>query len=215
MDDSPLGRLAPELRNRIYDFALTSDEPYIIDADRIPLRQYTAPKQLNPLGLTSTCKAVYAESIQLFYASNAFVFRQRACHVPDFLTDFCNTIGKTNTAALKSVIMDAGRFTRWDISRLTDSIFLASNASQTYPGCCIRVECEAPFDGEPYSCDEPGMANLVFGAADFPSSIAEARATIGQRVMGTGNQKSIRFGLEVLEKLVKQRLQAASVRDQD
>lgn len=62
MENSPLGRLAPELRNRIYE--LTFEDP----------GPFTNPVDLGSIskanGLTRTCRVVRGETHTMFYASH-------------------------------------------------------------------------------------------------------------------------------------------------
>ncbi|KAK5124311.1 hypothetical protein LTR85_002014 [Meristemomyces frigidus] len=105
MDNSPLARLPPELRNDIYELALTHDRPYIIPTEQ---RRRSG---LSGRGLMRTCRTVRAETTLLFYASNDFVFKCDSYYslgpkshkcVKEFQA-FAGTIGEANAAALRSV----------------------------------------------------------------------------------------------------------------
>ncbi|KAF2483330.1 hypothetical protein BDY17DRAFT_310361 [Neohortaea acidophila] len=63
MDRSPLGALAPELRNRIYELALYERRPVSIS------KNFWAEA-----ALLRTCKQVRQEAELLFYSINDFIF---------------------------------------------------------------------------------------------------------------------------------------------
>lgn len=66
MDHSPLARLAPELRNRVYELALTH-------SDRIkPLNGSHHAELADHNQLTSTCRQVRTETLGMFYAVITF-----------------------------------------------------------------------------------------------------------------------------------------------
>ncbi|KAK5133317.1 hypothetical protein LTR08_007842 [Meristemomyces frigidus] len=71
MDNSPLARLAPELKNAIYELAL-------YDANEIPLcaekGSLASPSKQGSTAsaLTMTCKEIRAETTAMFYAVNTF-----------------------------------------------------------------------------------------------------------------------------------------------
>ena len=113
MDRSPLAKLPPELRNRIYDFTLTCDSPIKILCTTNPetrrLRAYSPIAARNhPLALTETCKQLHEECTQLFYAVNIFVFpASREENSLRFLDCFITTIGQKNALVLRSVLVHA------------------------------------------------------------------------------------------------------------
>jgi len=74
MDESPLGRLPPELRLAIYEHALAQD-----DEIELKLKYYRGKPALragntkvHSLALTATCKQIRQESKDLFYDLNSF-----------------------------------------------------------------------------------------------------------------------------------------------
>jgi len=79
MDNSPLARLPSELRNRVYELALTVQMDYPIYLRDIDLH----------IGLTRTCRQARNESRPMFYAFNRFeislVDQQRATKLCRFL----------------------------------------------------------------------------------------------------------------------------------
>lgn len=59
--DSPLFRLPGELRNKIYEYALTNDQPVLVNSEG-----FEVPT------LLSTCHAIRSEAMSLFYLHNTF-----------------------------------------------------------------------------------------------------------------------------------------------
>lgn len=110
MERSPLTRLPPELRNRIYELVLRSDDTIeIMDNGivngRLALYSRDAAES-RILALTITCGKVRAECLQLFYSVNTFLFnaqwtlnadKLRCMHI------FRRIIGDQNAAALRNV----------------------------------------------------------------------------------------------------------------
>lgn len=75
--DSPFNRIPAELRNRIYEFALTQPCDIIIGVKSAPPTFYLKNDGSNKhsLSLAQTCKAIWKECRQLFFAVNAFYIR--------------------------------------------------------------------------------------------------------------------------------------------
>ncbi|KAK5114558.1 hypothetical protein LTR85_010135 [Meristemomyces frigidus] len=63
MDNSPFARLPPELRNRIFDLALTRSNGCRIELDQ--MQNYNQ--------LTRTCRQIRAETHAVFYSQNDFL----------------------------------------------------------------------------------------------------------------------------------------------
>lgn len=78
MDDSPLGRLPPELRNNIFEMAFAQQDDIHIQTQRV-LRKSKAPPVLlvgkgkHTLALTHVCRQLRVEAKTLFYSANSFV----------------------------------------------------------------------------------------------------------------------------------------------
>ncbi|KAK4550142.1 hypothetical protein LTR36_003109 [Oleoguttula mirabilis] len=112
MDESPLCRLPPELRNIIYELVFPSQQPFVIFlCTSRGLTQDSATLQPNPLGLALTCKLTYKECRQLFYVSNRFILQRGAgssARGANILRLFRNKIGAPNSDALRSVTIDVG-----------------------------------------------------------------------------------------------------------
>lgn len=83
MDNSPLGRLSPELRNQI--FAVALQESYTINLSI--LMAFT--------GLTRTCRQIRAETHGVFYSNNAFDIILRH-EQPKTVTSVCRWLSALN-----------------------------------------------------------------------------------------------------------------------
>jgi len=80
MADSPLLSLPPELRNRIEELVLRRDTPVVTQwlNDTRPfhrLRREGDESNVQALALTTTCKNVRSECVNLFFAFNIFEFK--------------------------------------------------------------------------------------------------------------------------------------------
>lgn len=76
MDQSPFNKLAAELRNRIYKFALIQKDPIRLqcnsDGDMARMPRHLRRK--NKLAVTSMCKQMRNESLPIFLENNYFRF---------------------------------------------------------------------------------------------------------------------------------------------
>jgi len=116
MDGSPLARLLPELRNRIYEFALFRPEGVLIPFS--PSNRSYLPRSPNAqLALTTVCREVRAETTLLFYAVNTFVLQTHASDPGVFLDikghDLCqwlNMFGPGRVQILVGVSLHLGTF---------------------------------------------------------------------------------------------------------
>ena len=75
MENSPLGRLSAELRNKISEFALMKDGPICLNTTAVrnqPLASATFPLH-RPCALSQTCRQMRRETGEMFFASNTFV----------------------------------------------------------------------------------------------------------------------------------------------
>lgn len=111
MDDSPFSKLAPELRNQIYDLALRHDTPIAIRWLRVPdtfrLHEPT-DEQRHPLALTATCKQARQETLKLFGAANTFTLLYSGLHAVygRMLSKFWRTITPGNAKLISSITID-------------------------------------------------------------------------------------------------------------
>ncbi|KAK4610397.1 hypothetical protein CLAFUW4_13892 [Fulvia fulva] len=79
MDNSRLGKLPAELRNKISMFAVSQDKPIkLIHDSRGICHAPRDAREKHPLGISKTCKALYDETRGIFYAHNTFTIDPRA-----------------------------------------------------------------------------------------------------------------------------------------
>lgn len=115
MDRSPLRRLPPEIRNRIYQLVLVQPggificaTPTFEDAIWGGLEQTPPPMSAPPfmLSLLYTCKQVYQESIGMVYSMNTYTVAiwnwTKVSPITGF-QDFIQRIGKQNSQALRHI----------------------------------------------------------------------------------------------------------------
>lgn len=100
MDHSPLARLPPELRNKIYEIALTQEKPV---ARFHPYISRARDHCTHRLALTRTCKQIHAESSQLFYSCNTFklIAQSSDGKALTCLDSLVSRLGEANTAAMR------------------------------------------------------------------------------------------------------------------
>ena len=107
MDQSPLGRLPAELRNRVYEYLLEDGNQYCITThfnDR-GVAKLKASLADQPLALARTCRTAYEEFTPLFYSSNIFMIRGRVgTAVLKSFDAFTTMIGDKNSESLRSVV---------------------------------------------------------------------------------------------------------------
>ncbi|KAK5124133.1 hypothetical protein LTR85_001836 [Meristemomyces frigidus] len=114
VESSRFGKLAPELRNHIYELALTHDKPYGIRAGPSygGLRLVPQNGLMNLPALTATCRAIRRESTALFYAHNTFeleITERDPARYASAIDDILTMNSATNKAVLSSVTLDIGR----------------------------------------------------------------------------------------------------------
>lgn len=111
MDTSPFAKLAPELRNCIYELVLKSARPFILSggAYNTHSRKIDYHDQRHPLSLAFVCRQIYAECVLIFYNINKFVLLgQPTFGSNNLFPVFRGAIGKVNSEALGSVTMQGG-----------------------------------------------------------------------------------------------------------
>ncbi|KAK3708538.1 hypothetical protein LTR37_011433 [Vermiconidia calcicola] len=81
MDSSTFGKLAPELRNAIYDMVNDNAErvTILVKGNGSPRRQ--SPKPLHLLSLAQTCTKMRDECLCIFYSNNTFELQTCAFNV--------------------------------------------------------------------------------------------------------------------------------------
>ncbi|KAK4550143.1 hypothetical protein LTR36_003110 [Oleoguttula mirabilis] len=149
MENSTFGKLAPELRNRIYELVLALEDEFVLKVSDIDdcLRRHPKAVQSAPLALTATCKSVRAEATPLFYATNTFVICARPLQGEDgvaLLEEFRQRIGQANAVVLHSVVIDAGKLAKDAPPCRLLSAILANSAEN--PACTMKVRAHFRLD---------------------------------------------------------------------
>ncbi len=145
MDNSPLARLPQELRDYVYDLALSFDNNEVhIEAVRhdsvSPHANYVSV--LVRLGLLLSCRQVYREAVQRVYAENAFCFLPAVEGTPceEGLANFISSIGAKNAAYLREVRLSStlspGMFGNGNFRR---SLKKTKQTAELVPACAIKV----------------------------------------------------------------------------
>lgn len=127
LQHSPLLKLIPELRNEIYKFALTSDEPIDITVrDRRRRKQQTSYRRKFPYthhtgwtepvrkphigSLRFTCRFVFQETEKMFYAANTWRLPCAEVFRLDMdLHDFNNACNALDVEIRRPVLVDLGQ----------------------------------------------------------------------------------------------------------
>lgn len=90
LQNSPLGRLPPELRNEIFSLALTHTDSYEFDSDSTCMSSFftnfgvgsstTCSEISSALNILATCKQIRSEAENLFFSLNDIKFRRCGLH---------------------------------------------------------------------------------------------------------------------------------------
>ncbi|EME79161.1 uncharacterized protein MYCFIDRAFT_79718 [Pseudocercospora fijiensis CIRAD86] len=111
MDSSPLAKLSAELRNEIYELALSFE-------DTITVTGTSASSDLecsigHPTALIQTCRQIRSEATRMFYANNTFHIGGSGSSDSVEVTDafsvlqrFSHTIGLHNSKAIKRISVE-------------------------------------------------------------------------------------------------------------
>ncbi|KAK4550268.1 hypothetical protein LTR36_003235 [Oleoguttula mirabilis] len=111
MDQSPLARLAPKLRKRIYKLVQEHEAPIMVSD---PHRNSSGENlsRHHYLALMRTCRKVRAESLQLFYTTNTFAFEPGIWQYQNVeersmvaFDSFRRAISGKSAAALRTVVI--------------------------------------------------------------------------------------------------------------
>lgn len=121
MDSSPFSKLSAELRNEIYELALSFENTiFITNTSDYRLKSSTK----HPTALLQTCRQIRAEATKMFYANNAFRVCDSRPTEPygtsngfTVVQQFFHTIGLHNSNTIKRMRVDI-RFDQRDLSRI-------------------------------------------------------------------------------------------------
>ncbi|KAK3626872.1 hypothetical protein LTR56_012726 [Elasticomyces elasticus] len=133
MDNSPLARLPPELRDAIYELVLTQEKPIsLIVQSLLGGRTQRLQAQLDDchgLAITMVCNAARHETSQLVFCCNTFTMTSRGTEhfykapgglqrvrqrVTEELTDVVAAIGSKNAAVMKRIEISVGEIYHLD-----------------------------------------------------------------------------------------------------
>lgn len=108
MEHSPFARLPPELRSRMYYYALKRDEAITFSL-RPPYNTRIALGE--PPGLPRTCKALRSESRPIFFSANCFCIKDRGdgstLRTRAAWRYLCDVAGPDGVGALRHVTLEA------------------------------------------------------------------------------------------------------------
>lgn len=136
MDASPLARLPPELRNRIYERAVALSEPITTlwwpDTEKFSAVRRSRPTRRYPFALAQTCNAIRSETLKLTYNLNDVELRVLDADDAGYehaVRTFLSAIGPENEAVLRSVTIYIGAWHRRVTSR-RDTLLEVTRAVQ-------------------------------------------------------------------------------------
>lgn len=110
MNNSPLNRLAAELRNQIYELVLTAPGPISCrfqgkDQAWVCDLKY---KYGNLLAITQTCKEIHNECHEMVYALNTFEVQTSPAYFRYNMNQFRPFVGAPSAALVRSLVFDIG-----------------------------------------------------------------------------------------------------------
>lgn len=111
MDNSPLAKLPPELRNNIYELALHSLEPIVTYYDKHSTG-FCNPyiNRVHVLALPATCKQLRAETLNLLYSllSVEVNYCPYLLRLPDVVRRFLQAVPLAYASQLKALVFEPG-----------------------------------------------------------------------------------------------------------
>jgi len=163
-----LFRLSAEIRNQIYELALHQNDPINVrrkseSRTRVPPPPLRLEHEVShPMALTTTCRQIRAECVQLFYATNTFAIncgwsnchgKKRQCERGDkALGDFLHQIGPSNTSALRAILFKTCSEAFTDPAIFENTFMNASTHAHLDPRLGIRCRVRFPLvSGPEYS----------------------------------------------------------------
>lgn len=102
MDKSPLNKLSAELRNNIYEYAVTENEP--LQVQSLSGSANTA----YPAAILDVCQHMRLECEAMFYASNTFAVSAEPTQTRRAIQKFYRDIRPTNAMVVRSISVDIG-----------------------------------------------------------------------------------------------------------
>ena len=209
MDRSPLAKLAPELRNRIYEIVLKSEKPLKIS---LPVRGHkrstrnSSRKLPTLLSLVATCREVRDEALQMLYASNEFEIQtdhHAHLHQATTFEKFVEQIGTTNAKALRSVRLSqfemATMSGRRRFEETLKSLMRVRAVAKLVPRCDVKVQCRLGEISSGRYSNPTGLVQLDLQDLGLPweelgKAVLDGRAgrLYGTRLTGKAWVKEIR-----------------------
>ncbi|EME78977.1 uncharacterized protein MYCFIDRAFT_79889 [Pseudocercospora fijiensis CIRAD86] len=112
MDKSPMGKLPPELRNKIYELVLVKSRPIYVKSclETDPNRAVicTSNSERPELALLRTCKQIQQEATSILYHDNVFTFTSQNGDSALAFENFIKLIGSSSAASLRSCRVEGG-----------------------------------------------------------------------------------------------------------
>ena len=152
MDDSPLKKLSPELRNHIYELTLPLDGVFKIqevkqfDGWRTKVRFQASSDQRHRFALNQVCKEIRQECTPMLYGRNRFEIRYSCgdCKTPEkVVQEFYHNIGPDVASWLRKINIDLKEFDWfWDqenASILLDWLMEINALAVKIPQCVIEA----------------------------------------------------------------------------
>lgn len=135
MEKSPLSKLAAELRNQVFEYALTSAEDIVV---KPKTDSYNDPPSYKPryrldtaVALTMTCRQIRRETLATFYWINTFYHCSKDPYAKDApltvlksVSSWLHRIGSENPSWTRKITLDFGPF----LTRASIDCFVASPA---------------------------------------------------------------------------------------
>ncbi|KAK3708567.1 hypothetical protein LTR37_011462 [Vermiconidia calcicola] len=107
MDDSPFGKLAPELRNTIYEMTVESPDQISLWFKKSDNKTWRWSHPVQELALPATCKQIRSESLPLFFSTNTFRLSSNILNELDGPVQRCDSVSR-HTQAIKIWIREIG-----------------------------------------------------------------------------------------------------------
>ena len=169
MDQSPLARLPPEIRNQIYELALHQPKGCMIEARRSTSKPGLQFKLAywstisDPTALTRTCKHIRRECVQMFYVINTFhVFIKDGCLTSDIGSQFFEGMGEANSAALREFVLNippqAENTLICNPYKFFHLLKDLRKLPESHPGCAIRIQISLSYE---QSCAHHATLNVT------------------------------------------------------
>ena len=141
MEHSRLGKLAAELRIRIYEMVLVQNEPIYLLKTVKGLSRFSPNQQPQILSLLSVCRQTQQECAGLFYSQNSFTLPQPTMNgFGHSLKSFIAAIGSRNVDSLRKVTVQM-------------------NATHKYEGFRNSGHVERALLGQLYALEEQSLAH--------------------------------------------------------